>query len=74
MAQPESESEEHSSDDEEEDVKLPAANVENDMMCDPSSMKTYVTDNLIRSRDVCLGLCRSDGRCLSEYCRLVLPV
>jgi hypothetical protein len=32
--------------------------VEEDIMCDPSSMKTYVTENLVQSLDACLGLCQ----------------
>ena len=38
---------------------------EEDRMCDPSSMKTYVTENLVRSRDARLGLCQMADVCLS---------
>jgi hypothetical protein len=114
MAQAAGESVEHSSHDDEEDVKLPAVNdenvveiakmclevskqaekkyvdgivvkgltlrayemidkyqqevskaVEEDIMCDPSSMKTYVKANLLRSLDARLGLCQMADVCLS---------
>jgi hypothetical protein len=38
---------------------------EEDMTCDPSSMKAYVTDNLVRSGDARLGLCQMADVCLS---------
>jgi hypothetical protein len=38
---------------------------EEDMMCDPSIMKTYVTEKLVRSANARLGLCQMADVCLS---------
>ena len=113
MVQPESESEEHLSSDDESDAKLPAVSDENLVdiamrclekskqaerkyvhgivdnglnlrayemidkyqqevskavdysVCDPSIIKTYVTEKLVRSPDARLGLCQMADVCLS---------
>jgi hypothetical protein len=48
-----------------QEVSKAAKAVEEDMMCNPSSTKTYVTDNLVRSQDARLGLCQMADVCLS---------